>query len=78
MRVFVTGVKGQLGYDVMNELEKQGLEGIGVVIKFLISASAIPDMYSSTLVVSSKSACSSRARIKSCFFSSAFTLLISE
>lgn len=27
MRVFVTGVKGQLGYDVMNELEKQGLEG---------------------------------------------------
>jgi len=28
MRVFVTGVKGQLGYDVMNELEKQGLEGI--------------------------------------------------
>ena len=32
MRVFVTGVKGQLGYNVMNELEKQGLEGIGVDI----------------------------------------------
>ena len=32
MRVFVTGVKGQLGYDVMNELEKQGLEGFGVDI----------------------------------------------
>ena len=32
MRVFVTGVKGQLGYDVMNELEKLGLEGIGVDI----------------------------------------------
>lgn len=32
MRVFVTGVKGQLGYDIMNELEKQGLEGIGVDI----------------------------------------------
>lgn len=32
MKVFVTGVKGQLGYDVMNELEKQGLEGIGVDI----------------------------------------------
>ena len=32
MRVFVTGVKGQLGYDVMNELEKQGLEGLGVDI----------------------------------------------
>lgn len=32
MKVFVTGVKGQLGYDVMNELEKQELEGIGVDI----------------------------------------------
>lgn len=32
MKVFVTGVKGQLGHDVMNELEKQGLEGIGVDI----------------------------------------------
>ena len=32
MKVFVTGVKGQLGYDVMNELEKQRLEGIGVDI----------------------------------------------
>ena len=30
MKVFVTGVKGQLGYDVMNELAKRGLEGIGV------------------------------------------------
>ena len=30
MRVLVTGVKGQLGYDVMNELKKQGLTGIGV------------------------------------------------
>ena len=29
MRVFVTGVKGHLGYDEMNELEKQGLEGKG-------------------------------------------------
>ena len=32
MKILVTGVKGQLGYDVMNELEKQGLEGIGVDI----------------------------------------------
>lgn len=24
MRVFVTGVKGQLGHDVMNELAKRG------------------------------------------------------
>lgn len=32
MRVFVTGVKGQLGHDVMNELAKRGYEGIGVDI----------------------------------------------
>ncbi len=30
MKVLVTGVKGQLGYDVMNELKKRGIEGIGV------------------------------------------------
>ena len=30
MRVLVTGVKGQLGYDVMNELAKRGYEGVGV------------------------------------------------
>ena len=29
MRVFVTGVGGQLGHDVMNELEKRGHEGVG-------------------------------------------------
>ena len=29
MKVFVTGVNGQLGYDVMNELAKRGYEGIG-------------------------------------------------
>ena len=29
MRVFVTGVGGQLGYDVMKELEKRGYEGYG-------------------------------------------------
>ena len=33
MKVFVTGVKGQLGYDVMRELEKRGLEGVGVDIE---------------------------------------------
>lgn len=32
MRVLVTGVKGQLGYDVMNELEKRGHTGVGVDI----------------------------------------------
>lgn len=29
MRVFVTGVGGQLGHDVMNELHKRGHEGVG-------------------------------------------------
>lgn len=29
MRVFVTGVAGQLGHDVMNELNKRGYEGVG-------------------------------------------------
>lgn len=32
MKVFVTGVKGQLGHDVMNELAKRGHVGIGVDI----------------------------------------------
>lgn len=29
MRFFVTGVDGQLGHDVMNELLKRGHEGVG-------------------------------------------------
>ena len=29
MKVFVTGVGGQLGHDVMNELHKRGISGIG-------------------------------------------------
>ena len=29
MKVFVTGVGGQLGHDVMKELQKRGYEGIG-------------------------------------------------
>ena len=29
MKVFVTGVAGQLGHDVMNELASRGYEGIG-------------------------------------------------
>lgn len=33
MKVFVTGVRGQLGYDVVNELEKRGLEAIGADIQ---------------------------------------------
>ena len=33
MRVLVTGAKGQLGHDVMNELAKGGYEGIGVEVQ---------------------------------------------
>ena len=33
MKVLVTGVKGQLGYDVMNELAKRNIEGVGVDIE---------------------------------------------
>ena len=29
MKFFVTGVNGQLGHDVMNEIQKRGYEGIG-------------------------------------------------
>jgi len=29
MKVFVTGVNGQLGYDVMNELKSRGHEAVG-------------------------------------------------
>lgn len=29
MKFFVTGVNGQLGHDVMNELKKRGHEGVG-------------------------------------------------
>ena len=30
MRVLVTGIKGQLGYDIVKECEKRGIEAIGV------------------------------------------------
>lgn len=33
MKILVTGVKGQLGYDVMNELAKRGHQGIGTDIE---------------------------------------------
>lgn len=33
MRVLVTGVKGQLGYDVVNELKKNNIEAVGVDIE---------------------------------------------
>lgn len=33
MKVLVTGVKGQLGYDVVNELKKRGYQAIGVDVE---------------------------------------------
>lgn len=33
MKVLVTGVKGQLGFDVVNELEKRGHEAVGVDVE---------------------------------------------
>ena len=32
MKILVTGVKGQLGYDVVNEATKRGIEAVGVDI----------------------------------------------
>lgn len=37
MKVFVTGVNGQLGHDVINELAKRGHEGIGSDLKNVYS-----------------------------------------
>ena len=37
MKVLVTGVGGQLGHDVMNELAARGYEGIGSDIKEVYS-----------------------------------------
>ena len=33
MKVLVTGVKGQLGHDVMNELKKRSIDGVGVDVE---------------------------------------------
>ena len=33
MKILVTGVRGQLGHDVANELEKRGIEAVGVDIQ---------------------------------------------
>lgn len=29
MKIFVTGVNGQLGHNIMNEIAKRGYEGVG-------------------------------------------------
>lgn len=50
MKVFVTGVRGQLGYDVVNELEKRGHTAIGVDIEDLdiTDAAAVDKMITET------------------------------
>lgn len=40
MKVFVTGIGGQLGHDVMNELHKRGYEGVGSDIAPVYSGAA--------------------------------------
>lgn len=48
MKFFVTGVSGQLGHDVMNELAKRGYDGVGSDIQpeycGVVDGSAITDM----------------------------------
>ena len=33
MKVLVTGVKGQLGYDIVNECQKRNIEAVGVDVE---------------------------------------------
>ena len=40
MKFFVTGVGGQLGHDVMNELAKRGYEGVGSDVAHIYSGIA--------------------------------------
>ena len=40
MKTFVTGVNGQLGHDVMNELANRGYEGVGSDLKPVYSGVA--------------------------------------
>ena len=40
MKIFVTGVGGQLGHDVMNELAKRGIDGVGSDIQEVYSGIA--------------------------------------
>lgn len=60
MKVFVTGVNGQLGHDVMNELNKRGYAGIGSDITPLYSGaqnkSAAAEMPYISMDITDKSA----------------------
>ena len=35
MKLLVTGVKGQLGYDIVNECKKRNIEAVGVDVEML-------------------------------------------
>lgn len=60
MRVFVTGVGGQLGHDIMNELHKRGYEGVGSdlapVYSGIADGSAVTSMPYVSLDISDKTA----------------------
>ena len=59
MKVLVTGVKGQLGYDVMNELAKRGYEGVGVDVEEMdITDSAAVENLIGLYRISGKHMCS--------------------
>lgn len=52
MRVLVTGVKGQLGYDVVNECKKRGIEAVGVDVEEMdiTDAQAVDDVVTQSKV----------------------------
>ena len=60
MRVFVTGVGGQLGHDIMNELHKRGYEGVGSdlapVYSGIADGSAVTSMPYVSLDITDKTA----------------------
>lgn len=60
MKVFVTGVGGQLGHDIMNELRKRGHEGVGSdlapVYSGIADGSAVTTMPYVSLDITDKSA----------------------
>ena len=60
MKVFVTGVGGQLGHDIMNELHKRGHEGVGSdlapVYSGIADGSAVTTMPYVSLDITDKSA----------------------
>ena len=55
MKVFVTGVAGQLGHDVMNDLAARGYEGIGTDIAPQYSGA--DDTHRQSLCVQSRAQC---------------------